>query len=220
MNAASEGNLNYIKSVNPMFYNEQDDSGNTPLMYAVLSGNYAIVDHLLTEVADVSITNKENYDALYFALMYQERGIQELLLQYGALPETWKDEFPNDVKRLLSLPHVDLSLCLDTTDPITLEEISAYNAVSIRWPNNEKFSCYNLKSLLEYLKSQKYIYGLKNRDLVYTKTFPPMYFIYKESVKMFVKSLKTQRTFVAHVLYEDVSMNGSASVVYALDVYK
>eukprot|EP01083_Nonionella_stella_P300256 1024020_1 len=79
----SNENIKYIKdliSSKDIGVNEQNPSnGFTLLMYAVVIGNYDLVKAICNSGADISINDKHNNNALYYAIKYGRYKITELL---------------------------------------------------------------------------------------------------------------------------------------------
>jgi len=99
--SATENNLGYTATVTAIFkgsavvtdvilsrtnldINLQGVTGNTPLMWAALWGQYAVASSLLKQGADTSLTNNDGLDALQLAAKNGKRDVVKLLRSYGA----------------------------------------------------------------------------------------------------------------------------------------
>lgn len=63
--------------------NMMDDSGNTPLMHAVASGNLSLVKRLIDEGAIMTARNKKDQDILDFASISDNKDIIHYLVAKG-----------------------------------------------------------------------------------------------------------------------------------------
>jgi ankyrin repeat protein len=101
INGATENNVGYTATVTAIFsgsavvtdvllsrtnlnINAQGVTGNTPLMWAALWGQYDIADSLLKQNADVTLKNKDGYNALQLAAQNGHKDVVNLLRSYGA----------------------------------------------------------------------------------------------------------------------------------------
>ena len=69
----------------------EDDDGNTPLLWAVLSGKGEVVKLFLEKGADVNHKNHEGETALHWAAMTRSLEVARLLLLRGALVNAGDD---------------------------------------------------------------------------------------------------------------------------------
>ncbi len=71
-------------SLNPPLINMKNCEGNTPLIRAVLIGDYEIVEKLIKGGARINSKNKNGGSALYYASMLNYQNLIELLIINGA----------------------------------------------------------------------------------------------------------------------------------------
>lgn len=65
--------------------NDQDNLGNTALFKSLKLNNYELVKFLISQGANIEITNDVGDNVLRFALIYCKHEIVELLVQHGAI---------------------------------------------------------------------------------------------------------------------------------------
>ena len=64
--------------------NEQDENGNTALMYAVKYNNLSVVEALIKEGADVNVRNETGNTPLMYAAEYENSEAFDILIKAGA----------------------------------------------------------------------------------------------------------------------------------------
>jgi ankyrin repeat protein len=85
--AAKEGNLDRVKALvaeDPACVNAKTAMGTTPLHYACMSGNFHLVEFLISKSADVNAFNDSHNSPLHYAAAYNRPETIKLLIKHGA----------------------------------------------------------------------------------------------------------------------------------------
>ncbi len=225
MIVASKGLTNPLKKFlkQPINIDQQDLNGKTALIHSILNNQNQSVELLLNAGADPNVADNEGMSPLAYAVQLGNEDIARMLIENGA---DFGEEIDNVgkkykegslIKKLRTIPAIDIKeTCLNEEDPIRQEALIPRGTLTIDWPGTTKSYCYDISSLLAYIRSQgEEIYGIDpSRDYIDVYEIPPRYYVDKESGKKLLT--RRSRRYRAYVLLKKVKINQVENTVYAL----
>lgn len=204
------------QGINP---NQQDNQGNTPLIYAVVNGRRDNLDLLLEEGANPNLANNGGGSPLAYAIEKNEPIISQMLVEAGAnledLSESLQEDYRDLVQILNRIPTINLASCRNQEDPITFAPLTSRGTISIQW-SPENIQCFDLRTLRKYLLFQQDGRVVRDPHGRFIEVFliPPLYYITNESSRRLLES--ENREYQAFTLYDQVNIGGTTNSIYTL----